>query len=154
MWVHCHFKNNWFDLVTSVAAFEHFLDVQAVVSEMNCVMRPDGLAWIAIHLFTCPSGGHNISAAQVPIQKMPNGIDAWDHLRKCRLPFTVPLNKWRVAQYLETFSQYFDIVDHYCAVREGDHLLTKDIQKELADYTYDELTCLSYMIVARKPHSR
>ena len=47
------FKNERFDLITSVAAFEHFLDVPAVISEMERVLRPRGVAWVLIHLFSC-----------------------------------------------------------------------------------------------------
>jgi len=103
-------------------------------------MRPYGLAWVGIHLFTCLSGAHNITAAQLPIRTLPDGIDSWDHLRECHIPFSVPLNKWRVSQYLETFSEHYEIVDHYCAGRDGEYLLSEDIQIELAEYTTDDLT--------------
>jgi SAM-dependent methyltransferase len=39
------------DLVTSVAAFEHFLDVPKVVAELHRVTKPRGVLWIAIHPF-------------------------------------------------------------------------------------------------------
>ncbi len=144
------FKNESFDLITSVAAFEHFLDVPAVISEMERVLRPRGLAWVLIHLFSCPSGGHNITFTQFPLRKMPRGVDAWDHLRRRKLPFTVPLNKWRRDQYLRSFAERFDIVKHYCPFREGAEFLTPEILAELSNYSADELTCNSYIIVARK----
>src|SRR5919198_870583 len=50
------FPDNSFDLGTSVAAFEHFLDVPSVVAELYRVVRPGGLMWVGIHLFTSPSG--------------------------------------------------------------------------------------------------
>src|SRR6266542_3202580 len=50
-----------FDLATSVAAFEHFLDVPAVVTELHRVLRPGGVVWVCVHLFTSPTGGHNLS---------------------------------------------------------------------------------------------
>jgi SAM-dependent methyltransferase len=144
------FRNDFFDLISSVAAFEHFLDVPAVVEEIYRVLRLGGLAKISIHLFTSPSGGHNINISQVPLVDIPNGVEPWDHLRKRRLPITVPLNEWRIHQYLEAFSGHFEILKHYCAMREGEHLLTPEIEAELADYSRDELTCGAYVIVARK----
>jgi SAM-dependent methyltransferase len=144
------FRECRFDLVTSVAAFEHFLDVSSVVSELHRVLRPGGLAWVGIHLFTCISGGHNLSFVQIPPRSIPKGIDPWDHLRKRRLPFHVPLNEWRQDQYLQIFARHFEILKHYCATREGEEFLTSEIRAELSAYSRDELTCGSYVIVARK----
>jgi SAM-dependent methyltransferase len=144
------FRECTFDLVTSVAAFEHFLDVPSVVSELHRILRPGGLAWVGIHLFTCISGGHNLSFAQIPLRSIPKGIDPWDHLRKRQLPFYVPLNQWRRDQYLEVFARRFEILKHYCAMREGEEFLTPQIEAELSAYSKDELTCGGYVILARK----
>lgn len=144
------FRNMAFDVVTSVAAFEHFLDVPRVVREIHRVLRPGGFAWILVHLFSSLSGGHNVGLSQVPLRRLPHGVAAWDHLRQRRLPFHVPLNQWRAAQYFSEFSKYFDILKHYCAMREGEDLLTPQIQSELANYTREELTCAAYVLVAKK----
>ena len=142
-----------FDLVTSVAAFEHFLNVPAVVSEVARVLKPGGLIYARIHLFACPSGGHNVKITEIPLRCLPKGVDAWDHLRKRRLPFFVPLNEWRANQYLQEFSRRFEVLKHYCAMREGEHLLTSEIESELSNYNRDELTCGAYVIIARKLYS-
>lgn len=144
------FKTGSFELITSVAAFEHFLDVPLVVEELARVLRPGGMVWVLIHLFACPSGGHNVTFTQFPLSKMPRGVEPWDHLRRRQLPFTVPLNEWRRDQYLKTFAERFEILKHYCAFREGDELLSPEIASELSEYGTDELTCNSYVIVARK----
>lgn len=147
------FLDNSFDLVTSVAAFEHFLDIPTVVAELHRVMRPGGLAWVGIHLFTSPSGGHNFQLTEIPLRRLPAGVDPWDHLRRRRLPFRVPLNGWHRGHYLEVFARHFQIVKHYCAMREGEELLNPTIEAELSHYSRDELTCRSYIIVARKAAS-
>jgi SAM-dependent methyltransferase len=141
-----------FDLITSVAALEHFLEIRRVIFEIWRVLRPGGVAWIAIHPFTSLSGGHNVSLCEVPLVHIPKEVDPWDHLRLRKLPFHVPLNEWRIHQYLEAFSAHFEILKHYCAMREGDQLLTPEIEAELVSsgYTRDELTCGAYVIVARK----
>jgi ubiquinone/menaquinone biosynthesis C-methylase UbiE len=144
------FRNRSFDLVTSVAAFEHFLHVPLVLEEVYRVLRPGGLLWVLVHLFSCPSGGHNVSISQVPLRTVPTGIDPWDHLRRRRLPFHVPLNQWRAKQYLSEFGKHFEIVKHYCAMREGEDLLSREIESELSDYSRDELTCGAYVIVGHK----
>ena len=94
------FRDDSFDVITSVAAFEHFLEVPQVLKEIHRTARPGGLVWVLVHLFSSPSGGHNVNMSQVPLRKLPLGIDPWDHLRKRRLPFHVPLNQWRRDQYV------------------------------------------------------
>lgn len=144
------FRSESFDVITSVAAFEHFLNVPEVVQELYRVIKPGGLVWVLVHLFSSPSGGHNINLSQVPLYALPQGVDPWDHLRKRQLPFRVPLNQWRRDQYLSEFNARFEILKHYCAMREGEHFLTTEIQKELSDYSRDELTCGAYVIMAQK----
>lgn len=145
------FRDEAFGLVTSVAAFEHFLDVPKALEEIRRVLRGGGLVWAWIHLFSSPSGGHNVRLTQVPLRAIPRGIDAWDHLRKRRLPFHVPLNEWRKEQYLSEFAKHFEILKDYCALREGEALLTPEIERELSAYSRDELTSGAYVIVGRKP---
>jgi SAM-dependent methyltransferase len=147
------FPSESFDLVTSIAAFEHFLNAPAVVAELERVLRPGGVAYIRIHPFTCPSGGHNLKLMEIPLRHLPAGVDAWDHLRRRRLPFHVPLNELRIDQYLAEFAKHFEIVKHYCAMREGEEFLTPAIEAELAAYSRDELTCGAYVIVACKSSS-
>ncbi len=144
------FPSESFDLAVSAAAFEHFLDVPSVVAELYRVLKPGGVVWASIHLFTSPTGGHNVSFTQFPLRTLPKGVDAWDHLRKRRLSFHVPLNEWRKHQYLEAFALHFEVLNHYCAMREGEHLLTPEIAAELSAYSRDELTCGAFVIVARK----
>lgn len=143
------FAKSAFDLVSSVAAFEHFLDVPTVVSELKRCLRPNGVAWIMIHLFTSPSGGHNVSRDLNAIESLPHGVEPWDHLRKRKLPFHVPLNEYRIRDYLSVFEKEFEILKHYCAGKEGEHLLTPELREELQEYSEEELTCGCYVIVAR-----
>ena len=61
--------------------------------------------------------------------------------------------EWGQGQYLAEFKKHFEILKDYCATREGEHLLTPQIESELSNYSRDELTCGAYVIVARKPNS-
>ena len=72
------------------------------------------------------------------------------HLRKRKIPFDVPLNEWRIDQYLEVFGRHFEILKYYCALREGNDFLTPKIAAELSQFSVDELTCHAYIILARK----
>jgi SAM-dependent methyltransferase len=144
------FRNDSFDLVTSIAAFEHFLNVPAVVAELHRVLRPGGLAWIGVHLFSSLSGGHNFNLSEVPLRTIPSGIEPWDHLRKRRVKFRVPLNEWRREQYVQLVGSRFKILNQYCVMREGEEFLSPSIEAELKHYSRDELTCRSYIILAQK----
>ncbi len=146
------FADATFDLAMSCAAFEHFLDVPAVLAETRRVLRPGGMLWVGIHLFTSPSGGHNVSFTQYPLRSLPPGAEPWDHLRRQERPFTVPLNRWRKHQFLDAFAREFEVLHHYCGAREGEQWLTPELEAELSAYTRDELTCAHLIILARKPH--
>lgn len=143
------FQDDSFDLITSVAAFEHFLSVDTVVREIRRVLKPGGVAWIAIHPFPCLSGGHNIGCRLYPNDRLPKNVEAWDHLRSRRLAFTVPLNEWRPIQYLDCFSKYLRIENAYFSAREGEQFLTQEVREELKDYSEEELLHASYTIVGR-----
>jgi len=84
------------------------------------------------------------------MRKLPGGVDRWVHLRKRRLALSVPLNQWRRDQFVEIFSRHFDSLKQYCAMCEGEHLLTREIENELSSYDRDELTCGAFVILARK----
>lgn len=87
---------------------------------------------------------------ELPIRKISRGIDPWDHLRDRRLLFHVPLNEWRIHQFLDIFSDHFEILNHYCAIKEGEHIPTANIKAELSDYSTEELTCRTYVMVAQE----
>ena len=119
------FRENGFDLVTSVVAFEQFLDVPAVVAELQRVLQPGGLAWIGIHLFSSLSGGNDFNLTEVPLRTLPSGIEPWDHLRKKPTMFRVRLNEWRPDQYVDLVARHFKILNQYGVMREGEEFLIR-----------------------------
>jgi len=121
-----------------------------VVAEIRRVTRPGGLVWVWMHPFTSLSGGHNLSLTEIPLRTIPPGVDPWDHLRRRHLSFHVPLNEWRIDQYVETFESHLQILKQYCAMREGEEFLTPETKNELLPYRRDELTCGGYVILGRK----
>lgn len=144
------FADNTFDLITSIAAFEHFLDVPKVVAEAYRVLKPGGLIWVGLHPFTALSGGHNVGLRLGPVTKLPDGVEPWDHLRKRQVPFSVPLNEWRIEQYEQEFLKHFTILHTTYSGVEGRDLLTPQIRAELQGYSVEELTHNGFIICARK----
>lgn len=148
------FHDESFDVITSFAAFEHFLEIDKVVRECFRVLRPGGRIWAGIHCFPSLSGGHNVGRRRNKITDLPPGIDPWDHLRQRKLAFSVPLNKLRPSEYKEIFAKYFDIMIAECVGTEGEQLLTAEIARELSEFTRAELLCACYMLCAGKPISK
>ena len=50
----------------------------------------------------------------------------------------------------DEFRKHLAICKDYCSGREAEHLVTEEILAQLPDFTADELTCASYVIVAQK----
>ena len=139
------------DCVTSVAAMEHFLEPEKVIEEVARVLRPGGVFWCYVHLFAGLSGGHTFYGGCEPTTVLPDGETPWEHLRTPqwnRSP--VPLNRWRRDRYLEAMRRHFNVTHHYCMMREGEELLTPEIQRALPDYDRDELLSSGYVFVGVK----
>jgi SAM-dependent methyltransferase len=144
------FEDESFDVIISASAFEHFLEVPKVISEMKRVLRPQGVFTVDIHIFTSLSGGHTIGMRMDPAARLPKGIEPWDHLRDRRLRASVPLNEWRMTQYLDAFRAEFTVLKSYVRSTEGREFLTDDVREALKDYAEDELTAACYRIVGMK----
>lgn len=151
-----------FDVVISNATFEHLPDVPAAVREIRRVLRPGGLTYIGIHLWTSPSGSHHPAVPSFPLraERWPSGLAPWFHLRRLppydpsRAPTygyqRQPLNCWREAQYRAAFERELRVVDWIRLAREGRELLTDEVRAALPGYSEDELTTRSLRVVAVK----
>jgi len=139
------FTNETFDLVISVAVFEHIANVAQAVSELARVMRKGAVAYIDIHLFTSLSGGHHL------LSHNPGKVPPWDHLRQRRLPLTCYLNELRENECLRLFRDRLEILQVIDVGKdEGKEFLTAQIRAELSGYSEQELLKRGLIIVARK----
>ncbi|MEM6794027.1 MAG: methyltransferase domain-containing protein [Acidobacteriota bacterium] len=143
------FAADTFDLVVSHEVFEHLPDVHGALEAVSRVLRPEGLTYIYTHSFTSLSGGHHI-AWKYPDREPSTTVPPWDHLRERRFP-EIPswINGWREAQYRQAFERRFEIVEWLATEREGEALLTPEIEAELADYGRDELLIKGFITLAR-----
>jgi SAM-dependent methyltransferase len=128
------FPDNAFDFIFSSLVFEHISDVPRAAAEINRVLRPGGTAWINIHLFPSLSGGHHkdwTDPRQWPSPKVP----PWDHLREHRYPADNSLNKLRLEDYRRIFAASLEVREENL-VQEGEHILTPELEAELAQRGY------------------
>jgi len=93
-----------------------------------------------------------IQPTVIPLRTIPSGVEGVGPFKETPLAYSidVPLNEWRIEQYLTAFARHFEILKNYCAMREGGKLLAPAIAAELSNYSREELTCGAYVIVARK----
>lgn len=144
------FADSSFDVISSVAAFEHFDNPEVVLAELWRVLRPGGVVWLWIHNYTALSGGHNAGNSFPPLKQIPPGMEPWDHLRKRREAISVPLNGWRMGKYLEAVSERFQVLKEYVPITEGEGYLSADVEAELKEYKREELLAAAYVIVGKK----
>lgn len=148
------FPDDAFDFIFSSLVFEHIDDVPAAVAEVNRVLRPEGTAWLNIHLFPSLSGGHHkdwTNPRKWPSPKVP----PWDHLRENRYPADNSLNKLRLGDYRRIFAESLEVLEE-SLVKEGEPILTPQLETELAQrgYTKDDLLVREVAFRCRKRRAR
>lgn len=144
------FPDDSFDFIFSSLVFEHIDNIPAAVAEVNRVLKPDGTAWINIHLFPSLSGGHHkdwTDPRKWPSPKVP----PWDHLRENRYPADGTLNKMRLGDYRRIFADSLEVIEETLVV-EGEHILTSQLETELArrGYPKDDLLVREVAFGCRK----
>jgi SAM-dependent methyltransferase len=145
----CGFAAATFDVVYSTACFEHLPDVAATLSEIDRVLKPEGMAEIEVHLFASMTGGHEPELYDQ--RPPPAGFRVWSHLLDPGWRPPLHLNRWRDAQFHEAFAARFDILDRIVTSRHGEQYLTAEIASRLASrYTREELATESALYVLRK----
>jgi SAM-dependent methyltransferase len=143
------FASGTFDLASSQAAFEHFLNVELAVSELQRVLKPGGVAWISIHLYSSFSGGHDIYVGVTNITTLPKGFTPWGHLLNPDYKSRIPLNRWRSQQYIDCFKKYFSRVSWHFDGNDGAEFMTSRVSQLLGDYSRSELTSNLKLIVQK-----
>lgn len=144
------FGDNEFDLVASHEVFEHIADVRSAVQEIKRVLKPGGIAYITLHLFTSVSGGHHMDW-KFPDEQPSTRVPPWDHLRQKQFPEHPSwLNELRERDYRPIFESELEILCWEASIYEGRGLLTPEIKAELSDYSEDELVKKGLIIVVRK----
>src|SRR5262249_30884324 len=97
------FPDDSFDCVVSYSAFEHIDEPLTALREVRRVLRPGGVAYISVHLYTCHSGSHDLA-----IMCGPPADPLWPHLRQEFLHMIHPsayLNRLSMSDWHRAFAE-------------------------------------------------
>jgi SAM-dependent methyltransferase len=147
------FPDRSFDFVYSHSVFEHIDDPRAALEEVRRVLRPGGVAYVSVHLYTCHSGSHDpkILAEGTPIPPL------WPHLRPALASSIRPntyLNRWRMAEWQKVFDSIMPgttILNERQDDEIGDGLKALREAGELREYGDDELMTVNLIGIWQKP---
>lgn len=100
------FPDNSFDCVFSQSCFEHLSAACDVIHQVARVLRPGGLAYVDVHLYTSDSGCHDVRIFSGRRESIP----PWSHLRpryRHLVQSNSYLNEIRLAQWKDLFSRHW-----------------------------------------------
>lgn len=147
------FPKESFDFVYSHSVFEHIDDPGAALREIERVLRPGGVAYVSVHLYTSHSGSHDpkVLADGAPVAPL------WPHLRPHLTSTVHPntfLNRLSLGAWRELFESVFPGVA-FVADRQDDELsdALRELRAagELSEYTDEELMTVNFVAIWRKP---
>ncbi len=142
-----------FDLVMSWSVFEHLPDPEQALKNVVHLLKPGGVFYLSLHLYTSNNGHHDIRAFTGQEELLP----IWGHLRKSTSSQIQPssyLNQWRLSQWRKLFSSltpgYAEFLESYDYRHKYGPRITPEIRAELDDYTDEELFTVDAVYVWQK----
>jgi SAM-dependent methyltransferase len=148
------FPKNRFDVVFSRAVFEHLPDPRAVLSEVKRVLKPGGVMFIVLHLYTSDSGCHDARIFAGDRRSVP----FWSHLRAEHQHTVRPnsyLNKLRLAEWRQVFESTLP-GSQVVALCDAQDVERQELRKlrslgELPTYSDEELLTVTVEATWEKP---
>jgi hypothetical protein len=146
------FANDSFDFACSFSVFEHIDDPGTALREVARVLRPGGVAYISIHLYTSHTGQHDPRIFASGGRPVP---PVWPHLRPEFQDTVHPstyLNRVSLDEWRKLFAREMPNT-HFLHERDdsaGELAKLRDAG-ELASYTDDELTTVNLVGIWKKP---
>jgi SAM-dependent methyltransferase len=143
-----------FDLIMSWSVFEHLPDPRTALENVIGLLKPGGIFYLSLHLYTSNNGHHDIRAFTGLEEKLP----LWGHLRQSTRTQIFPssyLNQWRLFQWRELFAsltpghtEFLESNDFHCRNLMGIH---PELRAELGEYRDEELSTVDAVYVWQKP---
>jgi SAM-dependent methyltransferase len=147
------FPDGSFSCVCSWSVFEHIDDPDRALREVVRVLRPGGVIYISVHLYTSHSGQHDASIFAAGQARAPY----WPHLRAAHehtVRETTFLNRLRLADWRTLFEARMPGVA-FVVERDGEVLADalRELRSsgELSGYTDDELMTVNLVAIWKKP---
>lgn len=142
-----------FDLIMSWSVFEHLPDPKQALENIVRLLKPGGVMYLSLHLYTSNNGHHDIRAFTGQEETLP----IWGHLRESTRNQIRPssyLNRWRLSQWRELFSSlapgYVEFLEAHDSRHKYGPRITPEIRAELCDFTEEELFTIDAIYVWRK----
>jgi SAM-dependent methyltransferase len=143
-----------YDMVMTWSVFEHLPDPEYALKNLQDALRPGGVLFISIHLFTSINGSHDIRAFTGFEDELP----LWGHLRPAVKDQIVPsayLNEWRLGKWRELFGRlapgHVEKLEVYDFAKKYEPRLSLALEEELKDFSREELFTVDIKYVWRKP---
>lgn len=146
-------KPNHYDMVMSWSVFEHVSDPAGAFDNVLASLKPGGIFYISLHLYTCNNGHHDMRSFTGD-----ETLPLWGHLRPEQEHLIKPsayLNEWRLKQWRELLDEkvpnYEEVLEKFEHPEVLGPKLTGTLRQELADYSDDELLTVNAVYIGRKP---
>jgi SAM-dependent methyltransferase len=148
------FPNNSFDVIYSRAVFEHLSSPADVLREVERVIRPGGVFYCLLHLYTSYSGCHDV---RIFANRAPY-LPLWPHLRrphKHKVIQNTYLNRLSLAEWRNLFSDALPGVQVDALMDDSDPDHRSELARirehgELADYSDEELLSVTLKAVWKR----
>lgn len=143
-----------FDVVVSWSVFEHLDNPQRALANVICSLKPGGILYISVHLYTSNNGHHDIRAFTGGEDDLPR----WPHLRPSTSYLIEPssyLNQWRLTQWRRLFSEMAPGYEEFLEANGNRERfgpgMTEYLRQELKEYSDEELFTVDAIYLWQKP---
>jgi SAM-dependent methyltransferase len=147
-------EHSAFNVVMTWSVFEHLPDPRQALENVIAALKPGGIFYISLHLFTSNNGHHDIRAFTGREDELP----LWAHLRpeqKHHIDPSSYLNEWRLSQWRSLLAElapgHREILEKFEHESRYGSQLTGQLAAELRDYTHEELLTVNAVYIWRKP---
>ena len=145
-------REHAFDIAACWSVFQHLAEPAVAIRHMKAALRPGGVLYFGIHLFTSNTGHHDIRA----FTGAAGGLPPWAHLRAStagQVNSSAWLNKLRLRDWRALLHEHAPAYEEYRETYDDEArtLLTPGIRSELAGYDDEELLTVDVFFLWRKP---
>lgn len=143
------------DVLASWSVFQHVPDPRAALRQCVAALRPGGVLYIGMQIWTCNAGHHDIRAFTGHEETLP----LWAHLRPDqadKVQSSAWLNRFRLSQWREVFGDVCPgFTEYQERYGEDDYRarMTPDLRQELKDYDDEELYTVDAFYRWQKPRA-